>query len=302
MKNIVRFDSIAQIHSALGLAKPKHPLVSVIPIDDRIKHYNYGDNTFVYGFYQVSMKAGIAGAISYGRNQYDFQEGSMLFSKPGQAFSYNVDEGSEEESGCVLLFYPDLIRRSEFGKSIDKYAFFSYEAHEALHLSTEEKSSLDEIVRKILFEYSQIIDRHSQALIVSYIQLMLDYCTRYYDRQFYLRTNLNQDLVSKFEIVLTDYFNSERTLTNGLPSVKYCADKLNMSPAYLSELLKKETGKTTQQHIQDNIIERAKTLLLGSDQQVGQVAYVLGFDYPQHFSKLFKSKTGMSPAEFRKLH
>lgn len=303
MSNIIHIETISDIHAALGLDKPKHPLVTVIPIDNRIKNYDYGNATYVLGFYQVSLKAGICGEITYGRNTYDFQEGTMVFTKPGQALSFKAsEEDLASEEGWTLLFHPDLIRKSSLGNNIDHYSFFSYEIHEALHLSEDERVSITGLVRKIETEYQQSIDRHTQKLIVSNIELLLDYCTRFYDRQFYVRTNLNQDFVTRFENLLRDYFNSEQPLDLGVPSVKYCGERLNMSPSYLSDLLKKETGRTAQQHIQDTVIDKAKNLLLSTNEQVSQIAYGLGFDYPQHFSKLFKSRTGMSPAEYRRLN
>ncbi|MBW9258030.1 MAG: helix-turn-helix transcriptional regulator [Candidatus Thiodiazotropha sp. (ex. Lucinisca nassula)] len=303
MSNIIHIETISDIHAALGLDKPKHPLVTVIPIDDRIKNYDYGNATYVLGFYQVSLKAGICGEITYGRNTYDFQEGTMVFTKPGQALSFKASkEDLATEEGWTLLFHPDLIRKSSLGNNIDHYSFFSYEIHEALHLSEDERVSITGLVRKIETEYQQSIDRHTQKLIVSNIELLLDYCTRFYDRQFYVRTNLNQDFVTRFENLLRDYFNSEQPLDLGVPSVKYCGERLNMSPSYLSDLLKKETGRTAQQHIQDTVIDKAKNLLLSTNEQVSQIAYGLGFYYPQHFSKLFKSRTGMSPAEYRRLN
>ena len=302
MSSIVQIDTISQIHDALGLDKPRHPLVTVIPIDERVTDFDYGDNTYVFGFYQVSLKGGICGEITYGRNTYDFQEGTMLFTKPGQALSFQKGEELPNTGGWTLLFHPDLIRRSELGKTINSYSFFSYETNEALHLSDQEKTSVTELVNKIEYEYGQNIDRHTQKLIVSNIELLLDYCTRYYDRQFYVRTNLNQDIVTRFEEVLRDYFESEKTLDLGLPTVKYCGEQLNMSSPYLSDLLKKETGRTAQQHIQNAIVERAKNLLLGSNEQISQIAYGLGFEYPQHFSKLFKTHTGMSPVEYRRVN
>ncbi|MCG7947605.1 MAG: helix-turn-helix transcriptional regulator [Candidatus Thiodiazotropha taylori] len=303
MSNIIHIKTISDIHAALGLDKPKHPLVTVIPIDDRIKNYDYGNATYVLGFYQVSLKAGICGEITYGRNTYDFQEGTMVFTKPGQALSFKASkEDLASEEGWTLLFHPDLIRKSSLGNNIDHYSFFSYEIHEALHLSEDERVSITGLVRKIETEYQQSIDRHTQKLIVSNIELLLDYCTRFYDRQFYVRTNLNQDFVTRFENLLRDYFNSDQPLDLGVPSVKYCGEQLNMSPSYLSDLLKKETGRTAQQHIQDTVIDKAKNLLLSTNEQVSQIAYGLGFDYPQHFSKLFKSRTGMSPAEYRRLN
>ena len=300
MSEIIRIDTVSDVHQILGLEKPMHPLVSVIPIDQRIVDFDYGDATYVFGFYQVSLKIGISGKITYGRNTYDFQEGTMVFSKPGQAMSFKAGNPLSETGGWTLLFHPDLIRRSELGRNIDSYSFFSYEIHEALHLSDQEKDSLTELVRKIESEYNQNIDRHTQKLIIANIELLLDYCTRYYDRQFYVRSNLNQDIVTRFESLLREYFDSEQSLELGLPTVKYCGERLNMSSPYLSDMLKKETGRTAQQHIQDTIIDRAKTLLLGTDEQISQIAYGLGFEYPQHFSKMFKTRTGMSPAEYRR--
>lgn len=304
MSNIIRIDTITEVHETLGLEKPAHPLVSVIPIDDRVTNFDYGDATYVLGFYQVSLKAGICGNITYGRNSYDYQDGSIVFTKPEQAMSMSVqDTQSEQEAeGWILLFHPDLIRKSKLGRNIENYSFFSYEVHEALHLSEKEKKSLTELVKKIESEYRQNIDRHTQKLIIANIELILDYCTRYYDRQFYVRTNLNQDVVTQFENLLRAYFASEASLEFGLPTVKYCGEQLNMSPSYLSDLLKKETGKTAQQHIQDTLIDRAKTLLLSSNEQISQIAYGLGFEYPQHFSKLFKVHTGMNPTEYRRIN
>ena len=301
MTNIIHIESIVEIHDALGLDKPKHPLVSVIPLDDRIKNYDFGDATYVLGFYQVSLKLGVCGEITYGRNTYDFQEGTMVFTKPGQALSVKAAEQEQSGGGWTLLFHPDLIRKSSLGRNIDQYSFFSYEVNEALHLSEGERASITELVRKIESEYQQNIDRHTQKLIIANIELLLDYCTRFYDRQFYVRTNLSQDFVVRFENLLRDYFDSDQSLEFGIPSVKFCGERLNMSPSYLSDMLKKETGRTAQQHIQETVIDRAKTLLLSSDEQISQIAYSLGFEYPQHFSKLFKNRTGMSPAEYRKI-
>ena len=300
MSTIVKLDTISQVHDALNLEKPRHPLVSVLPIDERIANFDYGDATYVFGFYQVSLKAGIKGSITYGRNSYDFQEGSMVFSKPGQALQFRDNERVAGETGWTLLFHPDLIRRSELGRTIETYSFFSYDTHEALHLSDDEKRTMGELAEKIDREYRQNIDRHTQNLIVANIKLILEYCTRFYDRQFYVRTNLNKDTITRFEALLRDYYEEELSLDNGVPTVAYCGEQLNMSAHYLSDLLKKETGANAQQHIHQFIIERAKTQLLNSNEQVSQIAYGLGFEYPQHFSKLFKAKTGMSPLDYRK--
>lgn len=302
MTDFVHIESISDVHKVLGLEKPRHPLVSLIPIDERIANFDYGDSTYVFGFYQISLKFGIQGQMTYGRSTYDFEDGSILFGKPGQVFRFDGTELKESTGGWTLIFHPDLIRKSELARTIETYSFFSYEVNEALHLSDEERIALTELVNKIKQEYEQNIDRHTQKLIIANIELMLDYCTRYYDRQFYMRSNINQDVISKFESLLRTYFDEERCLDEGIPSVKFCGEQLNMSPNYLSDLLKKETGSTALHHIQNFVIERAKNQLLGTNEQVSQIAYGLGFDYPQHFSKLFKSKTGMSPAEYRNRH
>lgn len=301
MSDLIKLESITDVHRLLGLKPPAHPLVSVIPINSQVSGYDYGDLTYVLGFYKVSLKAGISGEITYGRNTYDFQEGSVIFTKPGQAMSFGDTKEESGATGWILLFHPDLLRRSQLGKSIDSlYRFFTYDTHEALHLSENERASLNEIVRNIENEYQQSIDRHSQKLIIANLELLLDYCLRYYDRQFYVRSNLNQDLITRFDELLRNYFASTAPAELGLPTVKYCSQQLNMSPSYFSDLLKKETGENAQQHIQKVIVEIAKTSLLGTTEQVSQISYGLGFEYPQHFSKLFKSATGMSPMEYRK--
>lgn len=301
MSEIVHFETITQAIEAFGLPQPKHPLICLMQINKPIANLDFGNATYVFGFYQISLKANICGTMLYGRNTYDFQQGTVIFTKPGQAMSFQASDEEYTPGGWSLLFHPDLIRRSELGKSIEQYSFFSYESHEALHLSDEERNSLTEIALKIATEYSQTIDRYTQKLIISNLELLLDYCTRYYDRQFYVRTNLNQDIVTRFENLLKDYFDSEQSLESGLPTVKYCGQQLNMSSPYLSDLLKKETGCTAQQHIQNTIIDRAKTQLLATNEQISQIAYGLGFEYPQHFSKMFKAHTGMSPAEYRQV-
>ena len=302
MKNkIVQIETIGQIHDAVGLPKPKHPLVSVIPMD-KLSSYDYGDLTYVLDLYQISLKTGISGSITYGRNTYDFQEGTMIFSKPQQSMRYSNNEFVQGENGWSLFFHSDLIRKSELGKSIDNYRFFSYESTESLHLSEEERKSLTELVKKIEKEYEQNIDRHSQELIIANIELILRYCTRYYDRQFFTRAPINKDSVAQFEHLLRNYYDSESSLEFGVPTVKYCASELNMSSHYLSDMLRKETGKSAQEHIYNFLMEQAKTRLLSSEETISQIAYGLGFDYPQHFSKLFKSKTGISPAEYRNLN
>lgn len=300
MSKIIRIQSIHQVHDFFGLPAPKHPLVSVLPISDNMINFDYGDATYVFDFYQVSLKRGISGSLSYGRSAYDFKEGTMLFTKPNQSLKFETNEEYSGSSGWTLIFHPDLIRRAELGQCIQQYTFFSYEINEALHLSDDEQQNISELVKKVEKETQQAIDRHSQDLIISNIKLLLDYCIRYYDRQFYTRTNLNKDFISKFERFLHTYYTQETQLKKGIPTVKFCGQELSMSAHYLSDLLRKETGKSAQEHIHAFIINKAKNQLLSAQTSISEVAYDLGFEYPNHFSKLFKNKTGLTPGAYRK--
>lgn len=300
MSNIIHIKTIAQIHKALGLASPLHPLVSLIKIDERVTTYDYGDATYVYDFYQIAFKSGITGDITYGRNHYDYDQGSMVFTKPGQAQHYSNTSETEGEHGWVLLFHPDLIRRSGLASQMESYSFFSYDTNEALHVSEREKNILTDLVGQVEEEYCQNIDKHTQRLIVSNIELILNYCTRYYERQFLVRQNHNLDLMERVDAILKHYFESEKVIENGLPTVKYLSEAMCMSSSYLSDMMKSATGRNAQQYMQDHLIERIKNALLSTNEQVSQIAYGLGFEYPQHLSKLFKAKTGMTPLEYRK--
>lgn len=300
MKEIVTLNSVTEAHRLLGLGKPVHPLISVFSHTPGILS-DYSDVKLTSDLYSISLKDGAHGSFAYGRNKYDFEEGSLVFIAPNQmVIPPNLDSG--EIHGWSILFHPDLIRGSALESRIGEYTFFDYDVHEALHLSEKEKINLAELVINIRQEIGQNMDRHTQSVIVGNIDLLLQYCARYYDRQFYTRTNLNKGTVTRFNHVLNAYFKSQEQLQNGIPSVKHCAGKLTLSPNYLSDLLKKETGRNTQEHIHRYIIERAKTNLLASNDSVSQIAFNLGFDYSQHFSKLFKSKTGMSPKEYRNMH
>lgn len=302
MKEIFRIKTISQAHDFFGFAKPKHPLVSVLPIDERMTTKEYGDVSYTADFYQISLKSGIKGTLSYGRNQYDFQEGTMTFIKPNQVLKVENSEDYEGGSGWTLIFHPDFIRKSELGRKISQYSFFNYEVSEALHLSDDEKTALTDLVNKIEEEYQQNIDKHSQEIIIGNIEMLLRYCKRYYDRQFYTRTNLNKDIISKFEKVMHDYYRSDKPTEFGVLSVKYCANALSMSSNYLGDLIKNETGRKAKDHIQDFIIEKAKTAILGTNETISEIAYGLGFEYPQSFNKLFKAKTGISPLKYRNLN
>ncbi|MBD0776360.1 AraC family transcriptional regulator [Maribacter sp. ANRC-HE7] len=302
MTTFIHIDSITKAHELLGLQPPKHPLVSIIPVEDVRHDFDFEDVRLTLGLYIVSLKEGMQCNFGYGRNSYDFTNGTMIFTKPGQVLTPENQGTSENPKGWMLLFHPDLIRKSQLGNSIENYSFFSYEIFEALHLSEEEKQTVTDLIHKIEAEFRQHIDKHSQKLIIATIGLLLDYCMRYYDRQFYVRTNLNQDYVSNFETLLSSYFQSSKPSELGLPTVKYCGEQLQMSSNYLSDLLKKETGKSAKDHINTFVVNRAKNKLMGSKASVSQIAYDLGFDYPQHFSTLFKKKTGISPAKYRTLN
>ena len=303
MGDIIRIDSVSQIHDFLGLEGPRHPLITVLPIDERTVTANYGNTTFMMDLFQISLKKGIEGNLSYGRNSYDFQDGTLIFTAPGQVIEYTNDEETNGPvEGWSLVFHPDLIRKSDLAGKIDRYGFFDYASNEALHLSFDEKTHIEELRDKIEFEYSHNLDSHSLNLINANLELLLDYCLRYYDRQFLSRTNLNQDLIAKFEKTLKVYYQASKAYELGLPSIAYCANELNLSPKYLSDLLKKETGRAAQEHIHQFLIEKDKNLLLNSTDSISEVAYALGFEYPQHFSNLFKSKTGSSPSDYRSLN
>lgn len=297
-------NSINQAHQALGLPAPKHPLVSVVKTKDFNAQYDLNGVRIINNLYQVALKKLGCGNLFYGKNSYDYEQGTLVFTSPGQVsmFEGEMPAESDTDDGWTLGFHPDLIRKSALSVKMDSYSFFNYDVNEALHLSEDELSTIEDLIDKIVKEYSQNLDKHSQNLIVSNIELLLDYCNRFYDRQFFTRTNLNTDIISKFERRLKAHYQSELVNEIGIPTVQYFAKELNFSSNYLSDLLKKETGKTAQEHIHLFVIERAKNRLLNSSASISEIGYSLGFEYPQHFSNLFKLKTGMSPREYRSLN
>ena len=300
MKEIIKVDTISEMHRFLGLEKPKHPLISVVRMGKLARGLEVDNVKYALGLYQISLKGNCAFTIiNYGRNSYDYQEGTMVFIAPNQVLEFKKEAIPEEDYGWSLVFHPDLLRKSDLGKKMSNYSFFEYASNEALHLSEDERNTITEIINKIEKEYCGNIDAHSQTLILSNLELLLNYCVRFYDRQFYTRTNLNKDIASTFEQLLKEYYKEEKQLKLGLPTVQYCGQTLNMSPKYLSDLLRKETGKSTQDHIHDYIIEQAKNRLLNSNDSASEIAFSLGFEYPQYFSKIFKKKTTFSPKEFR---
>lgn len=299
MSKVIHLENIADLHHLLQQPKAKHPLLSVVDFTQFDEQFGAGLK-MSSGFYTIMYKNYCVNAIKYGRQHYDFQEGSLMCIAPKQVVT--LDEAVEKRPdamGWGIFFHPDLIRGTALGKNIKNYSFFSYETSEALHLSEKEEQTLFDCVQKINTELSENIDRHSQTLLVSNLELLLNYCVRYYDRQFITRNQANKDILSKVEEVLSSYFQSTNLHEMGLPTVKYLADQVFLSPNYLSDLLKRETGMNAQDRIHYYLIEEAKNLLLSSDQSVSELAFGLGFEYPQYFSRLFKAKTGMTPVEFR---
>jgi len=295
-------NSISQAHEAAGLSQPKHPLVTVVQTKDYKPTVDFSGVKVVNNLYQVTLKDLGCGNLFYGKNSYDYENGTLVFTSPGQVtiFEGEMPTENDDSTGWTLAFHSDLIQKSNLATKIDSYSFFNYDINEALHLSEEELQIIEELLQKIIKEYSQNLDKHSQHLIVSNIELLLDYCVRFYDRQFITRSNLNVDVISKFERKLKTYYTSSSE--NGIPSVQYLANELNLSANYLSDLLKKETGKTAQEHIHLFVINKAKNKLLNSSESISQIGYSLGFEYPQHFSNLFKAKTGVSPSAYRNLN
>lgn len=295
MGEIIRLEKVSQYNSIKN-GETLHPLVSVTDNSQKIPLPN---GKYLFEFYAIFFKDIMCGELGYGRNKYDYEEGTLVFIGPGQVISINHDETYKTPKGQALFFHPDLIHGTHLGKKIKEYSFFSYELNEALHLSSKERKILDELLEKIEFEISQNIDKHSKTLIVNNIELMLNYCTRFYDRQFITRENLTQGTMEKFEYQLDDYFKSDKPQEFGLPSVALFADKLNLSTNYFGDVVKKETGKSAQEYIQLKLMMLAKHRILDTTKSVSEIAYELGFKYPQHFTRMFKKSVGTSPSKFR---
>lgn len=252
-----------------------------------------------YGFYAVFLKDAKCGELRYGRQRYDYQDGTLIFVAPGQTFGAEDDGTVFQPTGYLLMFHPDLLRNTPLGGQIKDYTFFSYETNEALHLSAEERQIVMDCFRKIQYELNHAIDKHSKALIVDSVKMLLDYCTRFYDRQFVTHDNANKDILVRFERLLNDYFAAGKAESEGLPTVQYCADALHLSYNYFCDLIRKETGVTALGHIHDKVIDIAKTQIVSSGRTISEIAYRLGFQYSQHFTRLFKKKVGCTPNTYR---
>lgn len=303
MSKIIQVNSISELHRFFGDSKPKHPLITLIDFSDPKFANSEAEigTTYVLNFYCVSLKD-FKGQMKYGRGSYDFEEGSIVFMSPGQVITIDENRDPNVKDIYGLFFHPDLIRSSTLANKMKGYSFFKYETNEALHISNKEKDLLINCLNNIEFEYEQNIDDYSQSLIISNLELLLNYCSRFYGRQFLTRTTSNKDIIVKFEDFLNTYFNSDLLEKEGIPTVKKCAEEMHLSPNYLSDLLKKETGKRTQEHIHLYLVDLAKNKLLSSSDSVSEIAYQLGFEYPAYFTKIFKSKTGLSPKQYRSLN
>ncbi len=298
---IYRIKTISEFHQLRGLQKPEHPLISVVDYS-QIKHSAEREQySWVLDFYSISLKRNSSAKIKYGQQEYDFDEGIMFFMAPGQVFNViTIDSDSPpSHSGWMLLIHPDFFWNTSLTKSIKNYEYFDYSVNEALFLSEKEEITLNSIIQNIRQEYHSNIDKFTQQIIISQIETLLNYAERFYHRQFITRKKANHQILDRLEKLLTDYFNKEDIVEKGLPTVQYISESLNTSPNYLRGLLNMLTGKSTQQHIHDKLIEKAKEKLSTTDLSVSEIAYNLGFEHPQSFSKLFKTKTSLSPLEFR---
>ena len=296
MDNIVNLESVDRYNSMYGL-ETLHPLVSVV---DLTKATNIVNHTQMnYGVYALFLKQTKSCDLKYGRRSYDYQEGTIVCFAPGQTVPLDMIEDEITPEVYGIVFHPDLIRGTSLAKSMKNYTFFSYAVNEALHLSDQEKEIVMDCLKKISIELEHAIDKHSKALIAMNIELLLNYCMRFYERQFITRSNANKDALTKFEQLLNEYFLSKLPMQEGLPSVKYFADKICLSSNYFGDMVKKETGKTPQEHIQDKVIEMAKEHIVETNETVSQIAYTLGFQYPQHLCRLFKKRVGCTPNEYR---
>lgn len=299
MEKIEKLSSITQFNSRRG-QDTLHPLVSVL---DQSKSVKIQANKYISELYVIFLKDIKCEEFSYGRNQYDYQEETLIFIAPGQVFGFNLpNEIWVQPSGWALVFHPDFIRGTALGRTIKEYGFFSYDVNEALHISTRERQIVLECFTKIKEELERGIDKHSKTLIVNNIELLLNYCVRFFDRQFITRENINKDILNRFEHLLNEYFESNLPKIDGLPSVAYCAEKMNLSANYFGDLVKKETGKSALEYIQSKMIDIAKEKVFDQSKSISEIAYEMGYKYPQHFTRLFKQKVGMSPNEYRGLN
>ena len=295
-----RIKTISEFHQLRGLLQPEHPLISVVDYSKMERPNDISETNLVFDFYQIAIKRGINAKIKYGQQQYDFDEGVMFFTSPNQVFRIEPETNSTvTKTGWLLLIHPDFLWNTALAKIIKQYDFFDYSLNEALFVSEKEESTLNGIIANIKQEYNANIDKFSKQIIVSQVESLLNYSERFYNRQFITREKSNHQILERLEKILIDYINTDHLVLKGLPAVQYIADTLNVSPKYLSNLLKVLTGQSTQQHIHEKLIEKAKEKLSTTNLSVSEIAYELGFEHSQSFNKLFKIKTNISPLEFR---
>jgi AraC-like DNA-binding protein len=292
------FDSISALHAYLGLKSSSNPLVSVINLADIHTENSGTPGTIIYNFYTIFLKKNFDGKIKYGQQYYDFDNGTMTFYSPKQLITIE-DYAPSQLEGWMLAFHPDFIQGYLLARKINEFGFFSYAANEALHCSDKEESIISGIMQNLRAEIDKPIDRFTQDVVISHIELLLNYCNRFYSRQFITRKPASHDMLIRLENLLSEHFNDEKMLVAGVPTVQQIAKQLNVSPHYLGDMLRNITGQTTQQHIHNKLIDKAKELLSTTNLSVSEIAYRLGFEYPQSFNKLFKNKTSFSPLEFR---
>lgn len=293
-----RFETVSE-YNAFNNNETLHPLASVV---DLSKASPRSGSKMYFGFYTIFLKDVKCGDLVYGRATYDYQEGTLVFLAPGQVAGINSNGEIYQPKGYALVFHADLLHGTSLGRHIKDYSFFSYETREALHVSERERQLVLDCFSKISYELEHAIDKHSKRLIASNIELFLDYCQRFYDRQFITRETVHKGIMEKFENLLKDYFTSDKTQTIGVPSVAWCAGEVNLSSNYFGDLIKKETGKSAQEYIQTKIIDLAKEKLLDPNKSITQIAVELGFKYPAHFTRFFKQKVGHTPNEYRALN
>ena len=296
MEEIIKLNSVDKYCELHGF-ETQHPLVCVVDMDDATKFPP--EFSINYGIYAIFLKENFACNITYGRQKYDYQEGTVTCFAPGQVTHVTMNPNIRPKAKG-LLFHPDLIKGTPLARDIRRYSFFSYSSNEALHLSDEEKKIFKDCLEKVRLELTRPIDSFSKQLISMNIELLLNYCMRFYSRQFVTRKVQNKDVLTRFEALLDDYFAGDKPKVDGLPSVKYFADKICLSPNYFGDLIKKETGMSAQEYIQNKIIDLAKSMLLGSEKTITEISYDLGFQYSQHFNRVFKKNTGLTPTAYRK--
>ena len=302
MEKVYKFDNVAEYNS-INDHETLHPLVAVIDFS-KSKPWSWpgGSSKTIkvnYGLYCIFLKEIMCGDIKYGCNYYDYQEGTLVFISPGQMVEVENFGENFQPKGYALMFHPELIYGTTLARHMQDYTFFGYQSNEALHLSERERKIVLDCFSKIEYELKHAIDKHSKRLIVSNIEMLLNYCIRFYDRQFITRENAHRGILERFESLLKEYFGTDKPQTIGLPSVAYCASELNLSAGYFGDLIKKETGKTAQEYIQAKVIDVAKGRIFDYSKSVSEIAYELGFKYPQHFTRLFKQRVGQSPNEYR---